>query len=72
VAFTEDGEQSVGEAAKTQVGNNHMNTLYYAKRIMVLLMIPTSRTIIPYEKNNFSGHVYKKIGRLRRRLTCRG
>ncbi len=32
VAFTEDGEQLVGEAAKNQVGNNHTSTLYYAKR----------------------------------------
>jgi heat shock protein 5 len=34
VAFTEDGEQLVGEAAKNQVGNNHTNTLYYAKRMI--------------------------------------
>ena len=34
VAFTEDGEQLVGEAAKNQVGNNPTNTLYDVKRII--------------------------------------
>lgn len=34
VAFTGDGEQLVGEAAKNQVGENPENTLYDVKRII--------------------------------------
>ncbi|EKX31346.1 heat shock protein 70-like protein [Guillardia theta CCMP2712] len=34
VAFSEDGEQLVGDAAKNQVGNNPSNTLYDVKRLI--------------------------------------
>ena len=34
MAFTGDGEQLVGEAAKNQVGENPENTLYDVKRII--------------------------------------
>lgn len=65
VAFTEDGERLVGEAAKNQVAINPTNTAYSVKRLIGRKFndetVKKDKKLLPYEITDKDGKPYIKL-----------
>jgi heat shock protein 5 len=65
VAFTENGERLVGEAAKNQISMNPTNTIYDAKRLIGRLYndpkVQEDMKLLPYKIVNKDGKPYIRV-----------